>query len=150
MRQSDLARIQRFAATGLGWVNSPTNQIISQFLRYAIVVGVAYSVDIVLLVLLIEKAGLHYLISVAIGYIAGLIVKYALSILWVFKTRRLSNKYVEFSVFVMIGFVGLGFNELLIWVLSGLMHVHYLASKVVATGLTVFWNFGARRYVLFR
>jgi putative flippase GtrA len=40
-------------------------------------------------------------------------------------------------------------NDGLIWILTEVGKMHYLASKVLAAVVIFFWNFFARRQVLF-
>ncbi|MCK5878203.1 MAG: GtrA family protein [Holophagae bacterium] len=126
-----------------------TDRVHIQLFRYGIVGGIAYMVDFGLLFLLTEYAGIPYLLSAAISFLAGLATNYALSIFWVFKTRSMENRMAEFSVFTFIGLVGLGFNELFLWVFTSLVGWHYLISKLAATPLVFLWNFFARRFALF-
>jgi len=126
-----------------------TDNTFIQLFRYGIVGGIAYLVDFGLLFFLTEEGGLPYLLSAAISFLAGLTTNYLLSIFWVFKTRSMENRMAEFSVFAFIGLVGLGFNELFLWVFTSLMGWYYLVSKLAATPLVFLWNFFARRFTLF-
>ena len=86
-----------------------------QFFRYIVVSGLSLFVDFVLLYLFTEFVGLNYLISAIIGYSFGMVVNYLLSIFWVFHTRKYKKKtMIEFTIFVIIGLLGLGLNELLL------------------------------------
>lgn len=126
-----------------------SESLLAQILRYTLVGGVAYAVDVGTLVGLTELAGLHYLASAAVGFGLGLVTNYVLSVAWVFPERVVSNRLAEFAVFAGLGVVGLGMNELTLYLLTGLAGVHYLASKVVATALTYAWNFVSRKLLLF-
>ena len=126
-----------------------TDHVAIQLFRYGFVGGIAYVVDFGLLFVLTEYASVPYLISAAISFLAGLCTNYLLSIVWVFKTRSVENKVTEFSVFAVIGVVGLGFNELFLWVFTALAGWHYLLAKLAATPLVFLWNFFARRVALF-
>jgi putative flippase GtrA len=121
-----------------------------QLLRSAGVSLVAFSADFGLLALLTEVGGLHYLFSAGISFLVGTAISYALSVLWVFERRRISSRALELAIFVLVGVVGLGLNEALLWALTDLLGIYYLASKILAASLIFFWNFAARRYVLFR
>ena len=121
-----------------------------QLFRYTLVGGVAFAVDFSLLVLLTEVYALHYLISAAAGFIAGLTTNYALSISWVFNRRRVSNKRLEFVVFAGIGIIGLGLNEFFIYAFTDWAGIHYIYSKLLTTVMVYLWNFGARKVALFR
>jgi len=120
-----------------------------QLLRYIFVGGIAYAVDFGSLFLLTEVVKIHYLISAAIAFILGLLTNYILSIFWVFAKRTLTSKQMEFLIFAIIGLVGLGLNEGIIWFFTALIHFHYLMSKVISAIVVFFWNFFARKRILF-
>ena len=50
--------------------------------------------------------------------------------------------------YVVITAVGLSINTLLIWGLTEYLSMYYMLSKVLATFVTFWWNFGARKYFL--
>jgi putative flippase GtrA len=127
-----------------------TEKTLVQLFRYTFVGGAAFLVDIGSLFILTQYFGIYYLISAAIAFILGLIANYALSISWVFNNRTLGNMKLEFGVFALIGFVGLGFNEILIWFFTENIHIYYLISKIIAAILILFWNFFARKFTLFK
>lgn len=133
-----------------GFVRGATDHAQVQFFRYGIVGGAAFVVDFGSLYALTELAGAHYLAAAALAFLLGLATNYALSVRWVFATRRLANRWAEFAVFGLIGVVGLGLNELVVWQCTETLGLHYLASKCVAAVLVLFWNFGARRRALFQ
>jgi putative flippase GtrA len=126
-----------------------TDSTLVQLFRYAFVGGVAFLADISALLLLTELARFHYLASAALAFWLGLATNYALSVLWVFDTRRLVSPWVEFLVFVSIGVIGLGMNEVIIWFFTERIRIHYLGSKVVSTVFVFLWNFIARKITLF-
>lgn len=126
-----------------------TERTLVQMFRYTFVGGAAFLVDFGSLFILTDFFGLYYLISAAIAFILGLIANYSLSISWVFNKRTLGNKKLEFGVFALIGIVGLGLNELLIWFLTEDLQLYYLISKIIAAILILFWNFFARKFTLF-
>jgi putative flippase GtrA len=130
-------------------IKNKTDNTLIQLFRYTFVGGIAFGVDFSLLFLLTEFAGIHYLLSAAISFSVGLVTNYILSIIWVFKTRNISNRYLEFIIFGIIGIVGLGMNELIIWSFTEYLHFYYLVSKIVSTLVVYLWNFFARKYILY-
>ncbi len=120
-----------------------------QLFKYVFVGGIAYCIDFGSLFFLTEVAKIHYLVSAAIAFILGLLTNYALSIYWVFSKRTLANKRAEFLIFSIIGLVGLGLNEVIIWFFTESMHFHYLISKIFSTFVVFMWNFFARKKILF-
>lgn len=127
----------------------PTTNVYIQLFRYSFVGGVAFAVDYGTLFLLTEYAGFPYLVSAAIAFIAGLVVNYLLSISWVFNQNRSENPTKEFLFFAAIGVVGLLLNELIMYIGTDLFHLHYMFSKIISTVIVFFWNFFARKVLLF-
>jgi putative flippase GtrA len=128
----------------------PTGSLLHQFARYQVVGGLSFLVDFGSLYFLTELAGFHYLISAAVAFLFGLVTNYILSRIWVFDRRTMDSVMAEFIVFAAIGIVGLGMNEVIIWFVREKIHFHYLVGKAISGGIVAIWNFGARKFVLFR
>lgn len=129
---------------------TPTQNTFLQLFRYGFVGGMAFVVDYGTLFACTEYFSLHHLLSAAIAFLLGLIVNYLLSTSWVFAYRQMTNRYVEFVVFAIIGIVGLGLNELIIYIGTDVCSLHYMLSKLISTAIVFFWNFFARKLALFR
>ncbi|MCP9610545.1 GtrA family protein [Coprobacter tertius] len=117
--------------------------------RYTIVGGISFGVDVGLLYILTDFLHLFYILSATISFIVGLWINYYLSSLWVFEDSKFTNKKIEFLLYALIGFIGLGFNNLFLWVFTHFLHIYYLWSKVLAAILVYMWNFLARKYFLY-
>jgi putative flippase GtrA len=126
-----------------------TKNVYGQFIRYLFVGGLAFLCDFSLLFLITHFLHVHYLLSAMISFIVGLIVNYYLSSIWVFDQRRVKNLSVEFLIFSLIGLVGLGLNEIFMYLLTDVVSINYLLSKGITTGLVLIWNFVARKIILF-
>ena len=129
---------------------SETDSLLIQLFRYGFVGGAAFVVDYGVLVLLTEVFGMHYLLSATISFILGLITNYLLSISWVFNKRTMGNRWAEFVVFAVIGVIGLGLNALIMYLCTDKMGIHYMLSKIISTVIVFFWNFFARKFLLFK
>ena len=127
-----------------------TDETKIQMVRYLFVGVAAFIVDFLSLYILTDFFGIYYLISAAIAFFLGLIFNYFLSISWVFNKRKLKNRHFEFGVFAAIGIVGLGLNEVFIWFFTQNLQIYYLLSKIWAAVIILFWNFFARKFMLFR
>jgi len=126
-----------------------TDNTVFQLVRYTFVGGFSFVVDFAVLYLFTHFLFIHYLVSAGLGFLMGLVVNYFLSIYWVFHCRTEQSRWREFVWFALIGLVGLGMNELFIWIFTEKAGVHYLASKLITTAFVYFWNFFARKYLLF-
>lgn len=128
----------------------PAASPVAEFLRYGAASAVALFVDFATLVLLTEVAGVHYLVSAAVGFTLGIAVAYLLSVRWVFAARRLANVPVESAIFLLIGVAGLVINHIVMFGLTEGAQFPYAVSKICSTGVVFTFNFIARKTVLFR
>lgn len=119
-----------------------------QMIKYGFVGGAAFIVDYGLLILLTECFDLHYLLSSSLAFCASIFVSYFGSIGWVFDNPDTGSKVRDIAVFFIIGLIGLGLTNAILWTLTELAGLHYLMSKIVATIIVFFWNFFARKIFL--
>lgn len=119
-----------------------------QFFRYIFVGGVSFLADGGSL-FLITTIGVNYLISVIFAFVIGLAVNYGLSKLLVFENSSVNGK-IEFLVYGIIGVIGLGFTEIIMYVLTEIAGLYFMVSKVIATIIVLVWNFVARKIILYR
>lgn len=126
-----------------------TNNTLLQLFRYTFVGGFAFLVDFGTLFFLTEFFHIHYLVSAVIAFIFGLTINYFLSVLWVFSCRTMESRLLEFFLFALIGLVGLGLTELFLWILTDILLIYYLLSKIITTIVVYFWNFFVRKIMLF-
>jgi putative flippase GtrA len=117
----------------------------NQFVKYFVVAMVGLVADFGTLVFLHDVVHAFYLVAAAGGFIAGLLVNYALSSKYVFKDSKLSSKTVEFLLFGVVGLVGLGLLSASMWVLVSLIGMQYLIAKCLATVVVYMWNFVGRK-----
>ena len=131
-------------------LKSPSGNLFVQLIRYFVSGGVAFVVDASLLYILTEWLGFHYLLSTVLSYSVGLVITYIFSILWVFDSRSVDNRVLEFSVFASIGVMGLGLTSLFMWLFTSWCGLHYIVSKAITTVIVFVWNFVAKKLLLFR
>lgn len=127
--------------------------VLAQLARYSLVGGIAFIVDFGLFALCLYALEWHYLLANLMGLTAGLTLNYALSIKWVFsdcKRRLEKRKLAEFSVFAIVGIIGVGINELLMLLLVDFSNVQELFSKMIAAIIVLLWNFCGRKLILFK
>jgi putative flippase GtrA len=122
-----------------------TSDFILQFFKYFAVALIGFAVDFGSLIFLHELLGLYYLIAASIGFVLGLMVTYTLSNRYVFSNPKSSSRLIQFTLFAVIGMVGLVILNIMMWVFTSRMHINYAASKLIATVFVYTWNFLARR-----
>ena len=121
----------------------------AELLRYVAVSGAALAVDTT--GILVAANFVHYLWATTLGFVLGAVTSYTLSVHWVFRHRRLATSpKTEFAAFAAIGLAGLALNNLVIYSAIEHAELSLMAAKAVAAVLSFFFNFGVRKWGLFR
>ena len=133
--------------------------LIKEFARYLIVGGTAALVDWSTLYLtynyvFTNSGDWRLTLATTVGFTAGLIYNYILSLVWVFKSAKERNKgktLGAFLVFVVIGVIGLlltiGGMELGCNLVG---EQYYMYVKIFVTGVVLIWNYAARKLLIFK
>lgn len=124
-----------------------TAKTITQAGKYLVVGGFCTIVDIGLLYQL-TSLGAHYMLSAAVSFTTGVTLNYFMCTGWIFKESKIKNKGVEMLLYFVISIIGLLINLVGIWLLTELLALHYMLSKLLATMATLVWNFLSRKYFL--
>jgi putative flippase GtrA len=114
------------------------------FYKYFFVALAGLIIDFGTLVFVKEVLGLNYLFAACAGFMAGLIVNYLLSNRFVFKDPKIGSKSMNFVLFGIIGLIGLGLLNVLMWLQVDKIGVNYIIAKVIATIFVYIWNYAAR------
>ncbi len=132
-----------------------TDNTFIQFFRYVFVGGAATVVDwgssfLLFQVIFHQK---YATASNVIAFILGLITNYIISTIWVFDSSKVKSRVAEFLSFAAIGVVGLlitiGITVLFEHTLADKTSLYQIIAKVVSTAVSFFWNFFARKYLIY-
>lgn len=127
----------------------PTENTFIQFFRYIFVGGIAFLVDGGSL-FLIELMGVHYLIAAVFAFILGLTANFIMSKLIVFKGSKANKSSgIEFLVYGVIGVIGLGITEIIMYIFTDRLGIYFMVSKIIAAAVVLVWNFMARKITLY-
>lgn len=118
--------------------------------KYFIVGGLCTILDFSLLFTLTKWGSMPPVSASIASFMAGTLLNYYLCTIWIFKVRRIANPRLEMTYYIIITAVGLGINSLIIWWLTSGFGYDVMLSKLAATFVTYWWNFGARKYFLHR
>lgn len=130
---------------------TPTKNGFLQFFRYVFVGGLATIVDLGLLFLLTDLVHIYHLLSAIIAFLAGLITNFFLSKLLVFKANEARvSPIIEFIGYALIGLIGLGITELIMFLFTNCLNIHYMISKIIATVIVLAWNYISRKLIVYK
>lgn len=124
------------------------NSTFTEAFKYLFVGGLCTLLDFSLLFLMTKYLGINYITSSILSFMSGTILNYYLCTIWIFKIRVVEKRQHEFFYYLIITGIGLGINTLIIWGFTEFFALYFMLSKLLATFVTYWWNFGARKYFL--
>ncbi len=123
-------------------------KLVQQFMKFGVVGVIAFIIDYGLMVALTELAGINYLVSATISFTVSVIFNYLASMRYVFTHKEGLSRRREFIIFVVLSVIGLGVNDLLMWLGTSLLGVSYLLVKIIATAIVMVYNVVTRKIFL--
>lgn len=119
-----------------------------QLIKFGIVGVISTLLDYGLMVLFTEVFGIYYLLSSTLSYAVSLVFNYAASMKYVFRGKEDMNKVKEFVIFTVLCLMGMGLNQLVLWLIVEKIGISYMISKIFATAVVMVWNFVTRKLFL--
>jgi putative flippase GtrA len=121
-----------------------------EIVRYGVVGALSFGCDFGVLTLTVSGFGLHYLLGAFCGFVVGLAVNFLVAERFVFGAPKVTSAALRFGNYAVIGVVGLGLLELLMYIQVDHFGWNYLVAKAVATVIGYLWNYFARRVMYLR
>lgn len=121
------------------------NKLFKQIFKFIIVGGTAFVIDYVIFAIL-TFIDLHYLIAQIISFTISLIFNYIASVKWVFDAKKQTKK--EIMIFILLAVIGLGINEILLYLFVEKISVHELIAKLISTIIVMIYNFITRKLIV--
>lgn len=120
-----------------------------RFLKFCAVGLSGVFVNMGLLWLLTEVAGLFYLLSAAISIETSIISNFILNDYFTFRDRRspqvksILSRLLKFNL---VSLAGLGFNMGVLWLLTEVFGIYYLLSNLCGIAVATLWNYLANTW----
>ena len=122
--------------------------LLFQLIKFGIVGVLATILDWGIFYLLTNIINIHYGIATAISFLISTVFNYYLSVKYVFDVDSSTSKKRNFIIFLIFSIIGLGLNELILWICIEKIHLYNMIGKIVATGLVMIFNFITRKIFL--
>ncbi len=123
--------------------------ILLRLVRFGIVGASGMVVDFTVTWLCKEKLRWNKYLSNSLGFVLAATNNYIWNRLWTFQSQ---SPFVarEYLSFFLIAVVGLGINNLFVYILHDRMHLNFYLSKLFAIGVVTLWNFTMNYVFTFR
>ena len=141
-------RRQHFACSCTRRVGETMKKLFQQLMKFGVVGVIAFVIDYGLMVVLTELFGVEYLLSATISFTVSVVFNYLASMRYVFTHKEGLSRRREFTIFVVLSVVGLGINDLLMFLGTSLAGISYLITKIFATAVVMVYNFVTRKKFL--
>ena len=115
-----------------------------EIIRFCIVGGLSFLVDYGLLYIGTEYIGLYYLWSSAVSFTVSVIFNYWVCVVYVFKGAKKQHRK-QVTLFIGSSIIGLGLNQLCMWLFVELAGMYYMLAKIFATAIVTVWNYVMKR-----
>lgn len=122
--------------------------LLKQLIKFGIVGVISTLLDYGLMVLFTEVFDVHYLLSSTLSYAISLVFNYLASMKYVFHSKEGMSRSKEFIIFTVLCLMGMGLNQLVLWLIVEQLGIDYRISKILATGVVMVWNFVTRKIFL--
>jgi len=117
---------------------------LARFIKFCLVGLSGVGVNLGLLWLLTEKAGLFYVLSAAISIEASIVSNFLINNFLTFADRRrqgiraLLKHLLRFNI---VSLIGVGINLGILWLFTSVFGVYYLASQCIGIIFATLWNY---------
>lgn len=138
----------------LGFTDRPKEFV--RFLKFSTVGAIGMVVDLSVLTFAREVLRLPLSLAVGLGFTVAVISNFTWNRLWTFPESRERPLASQLMQFVVVNFIGLGINEVVVLGLHPIFALvahdppAYLAAKVIAIGIVLFWNYFVNRAWTYR
>lgn len=129
-------------------MNTYLRELTVQFAKFGVVGVIAFCIDYGLFLLLTYIFGVNYLIASAISFTISTVFNFMASMRYVFAGKKGQTRTQQFVIFFVLSVIGLGVNQLILWVCVDMLAWLAWIGKLVATAIVMIFNFITRKIFL--
>ena len=111
--------------------------------------GTAAFVQLGLLYVLTDFAGLWYLASSTLAFIVALFIAFNLHKFWTFEDNQLAGVNKQVFWYLALAIFNLGLNGLLMFVMVDFLNLWYMFAQIITGAIVAFWSFMIQRKFIF-
>ena len=125
-----------------------TSSFILKFFKFAAVGLSGLLVDYAFTYIFKEIVKVQKYVANSIGFTIAASSNYFLNRVWTFESEN-PDIAVEYTEFLLISIVGLGLNNLILWLIVSKFNINFYLAKFFAIIVVTLWNFLANFFITF-
>jgi putative flippase GtrA len=125
-----------------------TPSFILKFLKFAAVGFSGLFVDYAFTYIFKEWVRVQKYVANSIGFTIAASSNYVLNRVWTFESDN-PDIIIEYSEFLIISIIGLGINNLVLWLIVSRLRINFYVAKFFAICVVTLWNFLANFFITF-
>lgn len=129
-------------------VNKEKEHLLVQIVNFCIVGGMATLIDFAFLYIFRDIFKFGLIFSNSLSFALSVIFNYYASIKYVFDVKKDKKNSKYFALFILFSIIGLGLNNILLWIFTNAFNIYYMISKAIATIFVMVFNFVTRKKFL--
>lgn len=129
-------------------MNTYFRELVIQIAKFGVVGVAAFIIDYGLFLLMTYAFGVEYLLASAISFTLATIFNFAASMRYVFAGKKGQTRTQQFVIFFVLSLVGLGVNQLVLWICVAFFGWLAWVGKLIATVIVMAFNFITRKIFL--
>ena len=123
--------------------------LLFRFFKFCIVGFSGMGVDFGVTWVLKEKVSINKYLANSTGFVLAASSNYILNRIWTFESEN-SQVVNEYLSFLIISVLGLGINNLIVYIFTDKLRFNFYFSKLIAIAVVVLWNFAMNCLFTFR
>lgn len=117
-------------------------------MKFAVVGFASLAVEYLFLGYFLNILEMGYLLATTLSFAISIVVNYILSMKFVFSHKEDMSRKREFTIFAILSAIGLGLNDLYMFIGVGLLNVGTMSMKLISTFFVTWYNYFSRRKFL--
>lgn len=118
--------------------------------KYIFSGGMATITNLLILYVLVEFLGVHYLIASTAAFVVSIAVSFTMQKFWTFEDSSKDNIHAQFAFYLAVVLFNLALNTFLVYASVEWLHIWYFMAQFIAGAIIALISFFAYRNMVFK
>jgi putative flippase GtrA len=118
--------------------------------RYIVSGLIAASVQLGVLVLLVERLGMWHIQAVMIAFVVSAMVAFVFQKFWTFRDHSMEGAHFQLTLYALLVSIAFSLNVTFMYLFVDILHLWYVLAQVLTIGLVTIVTFLSNKYFIFK